>query len=262
MSVTFCKSLSAIILTFVVFINTIGNFIGVGDIIPTQPSEETTTAVDETEILDKEAVEDFVAFYNEETAKIVENGSYKVSRNSAYTSPIDVGGATETLNAIIGAIDENYNLDRLVGEFLCIGSFSAEYPDYSGFYSNYLLKAATLKASDIKSFSEEDGVYTFTLATTINPLRNGSTPLADFTDDFITQQEIADNISMLTSTVKVESFQVIYDSITVKVAVEDGKITNIKYSYDFIPHLTIKAIVKISGTCAVETKGEYTDIVY
>ena len=56
MSATFCKSLSAIILAFVVFINSIGNFIGVGDIIPTEPEEttvvETTGIGGEIEIVD------------------------------------------------------------------------------------------------------------------------------------------------------------------------------------------------------------------
>lgn len=56
MSATFCKSLSAIILAFVVFINSIGNFIGVGEIIPTEPEEttvvETTGIGGEIEIVD------------------------------------------------------------------------------------------------------------------------------------------------------------------------------------------------------------------
>lgn len=42
------KFFSSAILAFVVFINSIGNFLGIGDLIPTQPEETTTAAFEET----------------------------------------------------------------------------------------------------------------------------------------------------------------------------------------------------------------------
>ena len=119
MSDSIIKILSAIILAIVVFINSIGNFIGVGDIVPTDPAETTavatTTVPEETTAMDEITAAEFVAFFNAETAKIVNSGSYSIDRMSDYTSPIDAGGLTNAINSIIDAIQPGQNLDTVIG---------------------------------------------------------------------------------------------------------------------------------------------------
>ncbi len=269
MSITFCKSLSGIILAFVVFINTFGNFIGVGDIIPTEPAETTTTTVtettlpveDETTVVDGMTKAEFVAFLNAETAKAA-NGSYSYNRNCYYTNPIDVGGATDILNSIIKGIDENSSLDTVVGDFLGIGSYTGEMPeDYID--SNYQLKATTLNEDDIESFAVNGGVYTFTLADATNPKKTGETSFSRFTNDFVTHEEVVDGISGFTTAIKVNSTTANYKNIKVQVTVADGKITNIKYSYTFDAALSIKAlVVNVNGTGAAATNAEFSNIEY
>lgn len=268
MSVTFCKSLSAIILAFVVFINTIGNFIGVGDIIPTAPAE-TTTAVaeslpveDETETPEGMMTKsEFVAFLNSETAKAAE-GSYDFSRSRSYIDPIDVGGATGILNSIIGAIDEDSNLDSVVGDFIGIGTKSGHVPE-NYLKDDYKLKATFLTEADLRSFTaSEDGVYTFTLANATNPKKTGETSLSRFTDDFITHEEVADSISDFTTAITLKDSTVTYKNIFVSVTVAEGKITNVSYSYDFEATLSIKAGVTINGSGSVATNAKFSNIEY
>ncbi len=262
----FIKSISAFILAIVVAINAFGNFIGIGDIIPTEPETtviETTLPEESTAAPDKEAIADFVALYNAETAKIVENGTYAINRNCSYTKPINVGGATDVLNKLISAVDENSNLDSVVGGFLGIGTIKVEAPeDLSSFYEDYLLKAGALKAEDITSFSEEGGVYTFTLPAATNPKENGETALSRFTNDFVTHEEVVDGIAEVTTAITVKNTNAEYDDIKVAVTVNEGKITNIKYSYAMDAEIDLTAVVAIHGTGSIEVRAEYKNIEY
>ena len=268
MSESFIKTLSALILAFVVFINSIGNIIGIGDIIPTQPAEESTTVVDTTEVetdIDPDALTkaELAVLINSETAKIVENGSYDYNRNCSYTSPIDVGGATNILNSIISSIDENENLDTVVGYFLGIGTKQGTVPeDY--LESNYKLKASALTEADIQNLRYSEGVYTFTLADVSNPQKDNSTSFARFTNDFVTHQEVVDGVGEAAgSMIEVKETNANYNNIKVSVKVENGKITNIKYSYAFDASINVKAaLVIIKGTGAVATNAEFSNIEY
>lgn len=268
MSDSIIKIISAIILAIVVFVNTIGNHIGVGDIIPTDPAETTTavetTVPEETTVMDETTAAEFVAFFNAETAKIVNSGSYSLKRVSSFTNPVDVGGATGILNAIISAISENDNLDTVVGDLLGIGQFNAEIPGYDGYYSYYKLKATALNASDLTSFSEENGVYTFTLPAASNPKKDNSTAFSRFTNDFLTKEEIDDLLKPFASeaNIKVNEFLTDYMNINVKVTVVEGKITEITYSYDFDVDVKLKAGITINGSCSTKTVGNYSNIVY
>ncbi|MBQ7121306.1 MAG: hypothetical protein IJO03_03485 [Clostridia bacterium] len=224
-------------------------------------AEDPSAATDGTTVAAAEMTKaDFVKFLNAETAKAAK-GSYKYNRNCSYTDPIDVGGATDTLNGIISTIDENSNLDTVVGGFLGIGTktgnFPKEKPD-----DQYQLKATTLKEADLGSFSCKDGVYSFTLAKATNPKKTGATPLSRFTNDFITHEEVVDGIAEFTTLIKVNSTNVNYDNIKVEVTVAEGKITNIKYSYNFDATLQLKAIVTINGNGAAKTVATYSDFKY
>ena len=196
---------------------------------------------------------DFVKFLNAETAKAAK-GSYKYNRTCTYTDPIDVGDKTESLNKVIKMVDENSDLSSVVGGFLGIGtkkgSFPKDQPD-----DDYKLKATTLKEADLQNFSYADGVYSFTLANAANPKKTGASPLHRFTNDFITHEEVDTSIKDTAgSLIKLNSTDVDYTNIKVSVKVEGGKITEIKYQYDFA------ATLQVNG--AAKTTGAFTEIKY
>lgn len=269
MSESFIKTISALILAFVVFINSIGNIIGVGDIIPTQPAEEPTTVVETTEEetdIDPDALTEaeLAVLINSETAKIVENGSYDYNRNCGYTDPIDVGAATDILNNLISSIsDGRDDINSVVGYFLGIGTKQGTVPeDY--LESNYKLKASALTEADIQNLRYSEGVYTFTLADVSNPQKDNSTSFARFTNDFVTHQEVVEGVADAAgSIIEVKETNANYNNIKVSVKVEDGKITNIKYSYTFDASINLKAaVVNVKGTGAVATNAEFSNIEY
>ena len=219
--------------------------------------EATTEAAADVEMTKAE----FVAFINAETAKAAK-GSYNYNRDCSYTSPIDVGGATDTLNSIIKGIDENSSLDTVVGDFLGIGVKKGTMPK-DGLKSDYQIKATKLTEADIQNFKYENGVYSFTLANATDPKKTNATPLSRFTNDFITHEEVVDGIAGFTSAIKVNSTTVNYKNIKVTVKVEGGKITNMTYSYAFDAVLSLKAlVVNINGNGAAVTKAEFSNIKY
>ncbi len=205
----------------------------------------------------------FVTFFNAETAKIAKSGSYNFNRKCEYTNPIDVGSATKALNKLISSIDENSNLDTVVGGFLGIGEKKGTYPkNKDDFAENYRIKATALKEADLGSFTAKNGVYTFTLANAANPKKTNATPLARFTNDFITHEEIVQGIADFTSAIKVNSTTINYKNIKVTVTVANNKIADIKYSYDFDAKLTLRLLVDINGQGAAKTNAAFTGINY
>ncbi len=227
----------------------------------TTAAGETTTAAGETTVANAEMSKaDFVKFLNAETAKAAK-GKYNFNRNCEYTEPIDVGSATSILNGIISAIDENSNLDTVVGGFLGIGTKKGTFPK-DDLSDNYKIKATSLKESDLGSFSYANGVYKFTLANATNPKKTGATPLSRFTNDFITHEEVVEGIADFTTAITVNNTNVNYKNIKVEVTVADGKITNIKYSYAFDATLALSAVVKINGSGAAVTNATFSDIKY
>ncbi|MBR6619237.1 MAG: hypothetical protein IKK85_02730 [Clostridia bacterium] len=230
-------------------------------------AESTEAATEEVESTEEAApagdmtAAEFAAFMNAETAKIAKSGKYTANRECKYTNPIDVGGATDILNKIIMAIDENSNLDTVVGDFLGIGTKKANIPA-EDMDSDYKIKATSLKPEDLGSFAAKDGVYTFTLANATDPKKTGATPFNRFTNDFITHEEVVDGIAEFTTAIKVNSTTVNYKNIKVEVKVVDGKISNIKYSYAFDATLALKAVVTINGSGAAVTNGVYSNIKY
>ena len=235
-------------------------------------AEETSAAVEESSAASEDesseaapaadmTAAEFAAFMNAETAKIAKSGKYSANRECKYTKNIDVGGATDTLNSIIKGIDENSSLDTVVGDFLGIGTTKANVPA-EDMDSQYKIKATSLKAADLGSFSAKDGVYTFTLANATNPKKTGATPFSRFTNDFITHEEVVDGIAGFTTAIKVKETTVNYNSIKVQVKVADGKITDISYSYAFDAKLTLSVLVPINGSGAAVTNGVYSNIKY
>ncbi len=221
-------------------------------------AESTEVAVPTTNLTKAE----FVALLNAETAKIAKSGTYKFNRKCDYTDPIDVGSATGVLNGIISAIDEDSNLDTVVGGFLGIGTKAGTYPK-DKLSENYRIKATKLTEADLGSFAgDENGVYTFTLANATNPKKTNATPISKFTNDFITHEEVVDGIADFTTAIKVNSTNVNYKNTKVSVTVVGGKITKITYSTAFDATLELKAVVTINGSGAAVTNTTYSEIKY
>lgn len=206
---------------------------------------------------------EFVALYNAETAKIAKSGSYHFKRTCTYINPIDVGDSTDTLNNLIQTIDKESSLDSVVGGFLGIGTKEGNHPK-DKLKDDYRIMATTLKESDITSFEEKNGVYTFTVANVSDPKKTAATPFARLTNDFITHEEVVEGLDETAGgLIKAESTKVNYKTIKAMVKVVDGKITTVQYSYEFDAVLNIKiTLASIVGTGSAKTVAQFTDIKY
>ncbi len=206
---------------------------------------------------------DFVKFYNAETAKAAK-GSYDYNRNCSYTKQIDVGSATDALNSLISSLsDGKEDINSVVGGFLGIGIKKGTVPKDDP-KSNYKLKASALKEADLQNFSYADGVYSFTIANASNPQKDNTTPIARFSNDFITHQEVVDGVNEAAGgALKVTNTNVNYKNVKVSVKVEGGKIVSINYSYAFDAVLNLKlAVLNIEGSGAAVTKAEFSNLKY
>ena len=223
---------------------------------------ETTTAEDETTAVTGDMTKaEFATFLNAETAKIVKSGTYDLVRKSTYTRSINIGGATDPINAIIKAIDENSSIDSVIGSFLGMGTTQGKIPK-DDINANYKIKATSVRESDLGSFTASNGVYTFTLADASDPKKTNATPFARFTNDFVTQEEAESSIAEYTSAIKVKDTDINYSNIRVTVTVKDGKITDMKYSYDFDAMLAVSIVVTVSGDGAAVNNTTYSNIKY
>ncbi len=246
----------------------------------TTAAEADTTAVDSTTATDETTAPEattegdttvasadmtkaeFAAFLNTETAKIAKSGSYDLVRKCSYTRAVDIGGATDPINAIIKAIDENSSIDSVIGIFLGMGTTQGKIPkdDIKG---DYKIKASSVRESDLGSFTASNGVYTFTLAKVSDPKKTNATPFARFTNDFVTQEEVEASIAEFTSAIKVKETAVNYWNIKVTVTVKDGKIAEMKYSYDFDAMLAVSvAFITVPGDGAAVNNTTYSNIRY
>ncbi len=235
----------------------------------TAAEEEDATAVDATTAEGETTVAgadmtkaEFVKFINAETAKIAKSGKYTLVRKCNYTKAVDIGSATDIINGIIRGIDENQDLDSVIGLFLGMGTTQGNIPkdDIKG---DYRIAASSLKESDLGSFKASDGTYTFTLANATNPKKTGTTPFSRFSRDFVTEEEVVSSIAEFTGAIKVKSANVNYYNIKVEVKVADGKITSMSYSYDFDAELSVTALVAtITGDGAAVNNTTYSNITY
>ena len=230
---------------------------------------DETTATDETTAEDESTAvpagdmtaAEFAAFLNAETAKIAKSGTYDLVRKCTYTRSINIGGATDPINAIIKAIDENSSIDSVIGSFLGMGTTQGKVPkdDIKG---DYRIKATSVRESDLGSFTASNGVYTFTLANVNAPKKTNATPFARFTNDFVTQEEAEASIAEYTNAIKVKETDINYSNIKVTVTVKDGKITDMKYSYDFDAMLAVSIVITVSGDGAAVNNTTYSNIRY
>lgn len=219
---------------------------------------------------------DAIKALNDATAKVYK-GNYKWERKCWFTSPIDVGNATETLNGIIQRVDENASIDSVVGGFLGItgdendpawsadvkgGKLPAE-----GRMNNekYLMKAFALTEGDVMQYKVEGNTYMFQLNACNNPQKDGKNALNHVTNDFITltevQEGVAGALGSLGSLLKVESCDVDFTSIVVKAEIDGGNLKSVQISYSMnVKALNLKAtLVPITGKGAGDMICTYSN---
>ena len=210
---------------------------------------------------------DVVKFFNAETAKAAK-GSYKFTRTGKFTKNIDVGSITSALNAIIKGVDENSDVNSVVGGFLGIQkdpiTGTVTNGKGEGFDAKYMIKAMNITEADVTSFSVNGNKYTIEIKATTTPSANSAMGRA--TNDYITFAEvnkgISDNVGNAVKVVEDESV-VNYKKIIFTATVADGKITALEYSYAFDAKLKIKlAIPSATGTGEATISNKYVDIKY
>lgn len=190
---------------------------------------------------------------------------------------VQVGNSTVTklLDGIIKGIDENANLNSVVGGFLGNGNKQetvkkgttlAEMKDSEGkayYHGNcYTLKATALKAEDIKNLKITGNKYTFDLPDSQNPDRAGNTALSRFTNDIVVREEVETEIKGFTDKVSVPALQANYSRIKASVTIKDNKLVEITYSYYGDAQLDVKLGLTAKGTGNLTTSAVYSNFKY
>lgn len=208
---------------------------------------------------------------NSATKTVVDSkAGYDWARKCEYTTPIDVGNATGTLNKVIHMVDENADLNSVVGGFLGVGDKNltikkgedaAAAIDYHG--TNYALKATSLKPEDLKGLKVDGDSFEFTLDNVTTPAKDGSNSLSRFTNDIITKDEVEAEIKAQVSVVTVNSLDGEYTNIKVKGTITDGKLVSLEYETSTSAKLALKALgIGINGSGAIHTTASYKNFVY
>lgn len=208
---------------------------------------------------------------NSATKAVVDSkAGYDWARKCEYTTPIDVGNATATLNKVIHMVDENADLNSVVGGFLGVGDKkltikkgedAAAAIDYHG--TNYALKATSLKPEDIKGLKVDGDSFEFTLDNVTTPAKDGSNSLSRFTNDIITKDEVEAEIKAQVSVVTVNSLDGEYTNIKIKGTITDGKLVSLEYETSTSAKLALKALgIGINGSGAIHTTASYKNFVY
>lgn len=203
-------------------------------------------------------------------AAVDSKAGYDWARKCGYTTPIDVGNATGTLNKVIHMVDENADLNSVVGGFLGVGDKNltikkgedaAAAIDYHG--TNYALKATSLKPEDLKGLKVDGNSFEFTLDNVTTPAKDGSNSLSRFTNDIITKDEVEAEIKAQVSVVTVNSLDGEYTNIKVKGTITDGKLVSLEYETSTSAKLALKALgIGINGSGAIHTTASYKNFVY
>lgn len=210
------------------------------------------------------------ALNNATKAVVDSKAGYDWARKCEYTTPIDVGNATDTLNKVIHMVDKNADLNSVVGGFLGVGDKkltikkgedAAAAIDYHG--TNYALKATSLKPEDLKGLKVDGDSFEFTLDNVTTPAKDGSNSLSRFTNDIITKDEVEAEIKAQVQVVTVNSLDGEYTNIKVKGTITDGKLVSLEYETSTSAKLALKALgIGINGSGAIHTTASYKNFVY
>ena len=189
--------------------------------------------------------------------------SYTWERKCYYTEALDVGDATDTLNDIIHRVDENADLNSVVGGFLGITGTKDD-PAWTAEVTNgkrptegtkmnddkYLMIATKLTEGDVMQYQVDGNKYTFQLNACNNPQKGADNSLAHVTNDFITLDEVNAGISgalgSLSFLVSAKSCNVDFKTIIVKAEINNGNLVSYSVSY----HMQVNSLelsIGVSG---------------
>ena len=246
-----------------------------GDSTSTPSGDSTSTPSGDSGAADTSKA-DAIKAVNDATAKVYK-GNYKWERKCYFTSPIDVGDATETLNGIIQRVDENASIDSVVGGFLGITGTKDD-PAWSadvkggklpaeGKMNNekYLMKAFALTEGDVMQYKVDGNKYMFQLNACNNPQKDGKNALNHVTNDFITltevQEGVAGALGAAGNLLKVESCDVDFTSIVVTAVIDGGNLKSVQISYSMnVKALNLKAtLIPITGKGAGDMICTYSN---
>ena len=246
-----------------------------GDSTSTPSGDSTSTPSGDSGAADTSKA-DAIKAVNDATAKVYK-GNYKWERKCYFTSPIDVGGATDTLNGIIQGVDENASIDSVVGGFLGITGTKDD-PAWSadvkggklpaeGKMNNekYLMKAFALTEGDVMQYKVDGNNYMFQLNACNNPQKDGKNALNHVTNDFITltevQEGVAGALGAAGNLLKVESCDVDFTSIVVTAVIDGGNLKSVQISYSMnVKALNLKAtLIPITGKGAGDMICTYSN---
>lgn len=246
-----------------------------GDSTSTPSGDSTSTPSGDSGAADTSKA-DAIKAVNDATAKVYK-GNYKWERKCYFTSPIDVGGATDTLNGIIQSVDENADLNSVVGGFLGITGTKDD-PAWSadvkggklpaeGKMNNekYLMKAFALTEGDVMQYKVDGNKYMFQLNACNNPQKDGKNALNHVTNDFITltevQEGVAGALGSAGNLLKVESCDVDFTSIVVTAVIDGGNLKSVQISYSMnVKALNLKAtLIPITGKGAGDMICTYSN---
>lgn len=230
------------------------------------PAGDTNTPAGSTSVTAADAVK----AVNDATAKAAK-ASYKWTRDAKFTKDvaIDPSFLTGAVNTIITAVDENANLNSVVGGFLGIpgdgvpktaqvtnGKAPAE-----GMDAKYLLVATTLKDSHLEKFEVNGNTYKLYLKNSTTPTGNKATALENASNDYITVKEVNENIANFTTAISVEDTSVAqYTGIVVTAVIENGNLASYQLDYDL--SATLDLSIGAKGTGAAKISAKYTDFKY
>lgn len=231
---------------------------------------------------DRQAIVDLL---NAATAKVNdEKAAYNFTRTAQYTEDghVSVGAQTDTINQILG-LNQGMNLDTVVGVFnganepvaasVAAGQ-TAEDLIAAGTLNevskNYVLMSTQLTADDIQIVQQDKvlGTYTIALKDVDNPNRRSDCGLTRFTNDYLVQHEVAEEIknSMpLNQTdfeiMKLTDLEMKYSDILVTFQVDPltGALKSMNYQYVSYGKFTVRTnTVQIIGAATTTASNIYT----
>ncbi len=220
---------------------------------------------------------DVVKAVNDATAKAAK-ASYKWTRKSYYTKPLDVSGK-DTLNKVIGMVDKSgtATVESVVGGFLDITGedksmeanvVGGKLPEEGmNGKDKFLLIASKLTEADVKDYRVNGNVYQIQLNACNRPQKDGSNALSKVTNDFITCDEVNQglNDAGAGSLIKASDIDVTYKGILVTAEIVDGKLVKYDISYTMdVTSMSLKAlsVATVNGSGAGKLECSYSDFKY
>lgn len=202
---------------------------------------------------------------NDATAK-ASKASYHWARSGEFTKDValDPSWATSVVDGIIKGVDENANLNSVVGGFLGIKNQEADVTKGAapaeGMDEKYLLKATSITADDIASYKVEGNKYMIQIKNTQNP--GPDSAMARATNDYITIEEVNTTIAGLVGDViSIKDSSIAnYKNIAIVATIENGQLTNMTLDYDFDAVLDLS--IGASGTGAAKLSAVYSNFKY